>query len=90
MSPSTRAAESLLRLYKKQLKKLKQAKRLEDAVHKLWRDAVADTVRSEGTWTLVQYMDYHLSLYYYLEVHKHARSNGREADPSPPCRVLPS
>ena len=55
------------RLRKKQLRALKKSKKLEDLVRRLWRDAVADKVRSECAWTLAQYMDYHLSLYCYLE-----------------------
>ena len=58
------------RLRKRQLARLKTSSSLRDLVDRLWRETVAsDFMMEGGQWTLEQYMNYHLSLFCYLQVH---------------------
>lgn len=51
------------RLRAKQLATLRANKKIEEAITKLWRECQMSSYLSEGTWTLEDYMDYHLSVW---------------------------
>ena len=53
------------RLRQQQLTKLKDSKKVGKQVQTLWQAAAADYM-SDGRWTLRNYQNYHLSLYFFL------------------------
>lgn len=68
------------RLRKRLLSRLKKSIALRRLADRLWRETVAsDFMKEGGQWTLDQYMDYHLSLFCYLQV-----NHSQEDEDDPP------